>query len=179
MKRLFKLTVIITLLFSGKSYAQDFCYNKGDKMLNIGIMPFPGSLGYSYSYGGNSNSRHMTFPPLNINFQLGFHDFISAGISASHFGRVYKSSYVNYVGYENVYKDSYNYTTFGVLGEVHIVNMLESFGVTFPMNEKIDLYGGISTGLYFESWKSEDVYYDYYWNNQMDNSSSTDSRGIH
>lgn len=152
-------------------------------MLNIGFSPFTYGFGYNYAYYGYTNSSSVTFPALNVNYQIGLHEFISAGVLAGRFSRTYKSVY-NHNGYTDEYKDSYSYTMFGVLAEVHIDNMLSALAVTdLNLGSQIDLYVGVNTGLFFSSWKSKDVWYSqeynittnqwYFVRNELSNSGSS------
>jgi hypothetical protein len=155
------ITLTVGLLLNANLVkAQNFCYNQGDNMLNIGISPITYGFGYNYNYGFYKNSSYLTFPALNANYQIGFHEFISAGVTVGRFSRVYKSTYENYTGYINEYKDSYSYTMVGAMAEVHLDNMLESLdAASLNLGEEFDVYVGFSTGLFFSNWRSKDVWY--------------------
>ena len=154
------IALVLTTIFNAEKVQAQFCYNEGDNMLNIGFSPFTYGFGYKYNYGFYKNSSYVAFPALNVNYQIGFHEFISAGITAGRFSRVYKSTYQSYTGYLNEYKDSYSYTMLGVLAKVHLDNMFESLDVTsMNLGEQIDVYVGFSTGMLISSWNSKDIWY--------------------
>ncbi len=153
------ITAFFLLITAGTINAQNFSYNQGDKMLNIGISPFTYGFGYIYYSSLYNNTATMTFPPLNANFQIGFHEFISGGVQIARFSRTYKSTYT-YSGYTDEYTDKYAYTLAGVLAEFHVDNMLSALDITdLNLGEKIDLYVGVAAGLFISSWKSKDIWY--------------------
>ncbi len=83
---------------------------------------------------------------------------------AGRFGRVYTSTWPH-DGLVDEYKDTYSYTMFGVMGEIHLDNTFESLEITsLALGDQFDLYIGVSMGLFISSWKSKDVYYSYKWN---------------
>ncbi len=167
-KSILTVLVVIGLLFNHHTNvkAQDFCYNQGEKMLNIGFSPFAYNLGYSFVSSMYTNTTTTTFPALNVNFQLGIHDFISVGGTIGRFSRTYKSEYAH-DGYVDIYKDKYSYTMIGAVGELHFHNMFVALDVgDMGLGDKLDLYVGVSTGLLMDSWKKDEVWYsEYYdWN---------------
>ncbi len=164
-KSILTVLVVIGLLFNFhvNVNAQGFCYNQGEKMLNIGFSPFTYGFGYSYKSSSYKNTIATTFPALNVNFQIGMHEFISVGGTIGRFSRTYKSEYAHN-GYVDTYKDKYSYTMIGALAEVHLDNMLESIDAgSLGLGEQFDVYVGLSMGFFISSWSSEDIWYSEYY----------------
>ena len=130
-KYLLTLLVATAMSFaSGKVFAQ---YEKGDKLLNLGL-----DLGGTYGGGGIG---------AGASYEQGIHDFISVGAQLD---------YVNW-NYGGVvgYKWKYNFWTIAARGSYH-------FGKHFLKIDKLDLYGGPALGYRITNVKAPDAYTGYY-----------------
>lgn len=125
-KYLLTLLVATAMSFaSGKVFAQ---YEKGDKLLNLGL-----NLGGTYGGGGIGTGA---------SYEQGIHDFISVGAQ------------VDFVSWNNGvfgYKWKYNFWTFAARGSYH-------FGKHFLKMDNLDLYGGPAIGYRAASFKAPDGY---------------------
>lgn len=118
--------VILSLLFTATSLvglAQNGGYEKGDKLLNVGI-------GVNSYYSGGI--------PIGASYELGITDAISVGVNAD-----YLSNKYNY-GSGLHYKFTALY--FAARASYHVNELLKI------ENEKVDLYGGATLGYRSFSW---------------------------
>lgn len=116
-------------------------YNQGDRIAQLGI-----SFG-TYSYGfGDIEDRGFTLP-LTASFELGLHEYISAGA---------------YMGYAN-----WNYSTLDNRFNVFVAGVKGSFHYLPLVNEALDLgldesdwdfYLTLMLGTQSYSWKNDFVY---------------------
>jgi hypothetical protein len=111
--------LLITLLVGNTAFAQ---YEKGDKLLNLGV----GLNGY---YGGGL--------PLGGSFEVGVTDDISVGVQADFYTWGY-----NFGGY----RWRYTFLPIAVRGSYHVNKLLNL------NNDKFDLYGGAQLGYYISSY---------------------------
>ena len=151
-------------VFPLRGNAQDeyvSAFQKGDVLINFGISPF--TYPYENAYYSNTNySSGMTLPPLTINIQYGFHDYVSGGITIGKYGRYYKREYPVYgTNLVEKYKSTYNYTLIGVMGEFHVANLIDNLGFTNGISDKTDLYAGLIVGTSIKSWKDKELKYNY------------------
>lgn len=110
---------------SEKAFAQ---YEKGDKLLNVG-------LGLGSYYGGGV--------AVGAAFEYGITDFISVGAQAD----FYTWGYNFGVGY----KYRYTFLPIAARGSYH-------FGKHFLTIDKLDLYAGAALGYYISSYKDNTGY---------------------
>lgn len=127
MKKILLMLFVASILSvtSEKAFAQ---YEKGDKLLNLGL-----NLGGTYGGGGAG---------VGASFEAGIHEYISVGAQADFVTWNY-----GYFGY----KWRYNFITIAARGSYH-------FGKHFITNEKLDLYAGPSVGFRAASYSSPDGY---------------------
>lgn len=118
--------VLITLLISGSACMAQKGFEKGDKLLNIG-------LGINSYYDGGF--------PVGASFEVGITDAISVGGGVD-----YLSNKYNYA-----YDYSYKFTALyaGVRGSYHVNELLNL------STDKIDLYGGAAVGFRSFSWNDD------------------------
>ncbi len=135
MKKLAVVTVAL-LFFTVNSFAQA-PYNKGDKLVSIGI-----GYGFAGIYGS------MTVPPITAGFQYGFEDKISVGGLIGYTSSSY--DFGNWFG-EN-YSWTYSYILIAARGEYHF---LEN-------SEKMDAYGGATVGYAITSVSSPNGFHGSY-----------------
>jgi hypothetical protein len=185
-----KVVLIVVVLFAGMAdnqlaaqEAEEYAYNKGNNLLNIGISPFTYAYGSAF-YSYTNYSAGMTMPPLTINFQHGFHEYISAGVTYGRFGRFYRWENPIYgTSYVEKYKSTYTYSFFGAIGEFHYSKIIDELGITDGISEKADLYVGLIVGVFHSKWKDKNQEYIFnYSSNQyqtrVTESSSASSRGM-
>tara|TARA_Y100000589_G_scaffold312141_1_gene332164 strand:- start:1373 stop:2047 length:675 start_codon:yes stop_codon:yes gene_type:complete len=187
MKKLIYSTVLLFVAALGNHLnAQETevsSFNTGDNLLNIGISPFTYAYGSAY-YSYTNYSAGMTMPPVTVNLQHGFNDFVSAGLTYGRFGRYYKWENPIYgTSYIEKYKSTYTYSLFGVVGEFHYAKLLDEIGFTDGISEKADLYVGVIIGALQSKWKDKNQEYIYnYTTSQYElrvmESSSSSSGGI-
>jgi len=125
MKKTLLMIVVVAALMSvasGKAFAQ---YEKGDKLLNVGI-------GLGSYYGGGV--------AVGAAFEYGVTDFISVGAQADFYTWGYN--------WGSGYKYRYTFLPIGARGSYH-------FGKHFLQIEKLDLYAGASLGYYISSYKAD------------------------
>lgn len=127
MKKILSLLFVATILSvsSQQAFAQ---YEKGDKLLNLGL-----NLGGTYGGGGAG---------VGASFEAGVHDFISVGAQADFVTWNY-----GYFGY----KWRYNFFTVAARGSYH-------FGKHFITMDKLDLYAGPALGFRAASYSSPSGY---------------------
>lgn len=110
-------------------------YQKGDKLLNLGI-------GINSYYGGGI--------PIGAALEVGITDEISVGGAASYLSHSYGSS---------IYSWKYSSLYVGGRGSYHVNKLLNL------NEEKIDLYGGLGLGYRTYTVKDRDPNYNYGYNN--------------
>lgn len=127
MKKVFLMFFVAAFmsLASEKAFAQ---YEKGDKLLNVGI-------GLNSYYGGGI--------PIGVAFEYGVTDAISVGAQID-FSRW---SY-NFGGY----KWSYTFVPVALRGSYHFGQLLNL------NTDKLDLYGGAALGYYISSYSDNTGY---------------------
>lgn len=108
------------LLLSNSSFAQ---FNKGDKLLNLGI-------GVNSYYSGGI--------PLSTSFEVGITDEISVGVGLDYLSHRYNALGTKY-GFSAIY--------FGGRGSYHFSKLLN------VKSEELDIYGGASLGFRRFAWK--------------------------
>lgn len=137
-----KIIILATIFICGLFMvnAQTPSFQKGDKVLNLGI----GLGGYSPS------GYQITTPSASASFEVGISD---NALNKGSFG------IGGYIGYAN-YKENGNY-----LGDDYwTVNriLIAARGVYhYPLVNKLDTYGGLTLGINARSWK---------WNGSGDHS---------
>ena len=114
------LLVGCLVLLSGSAFAQ---YEKGDKLLNVGI-------GVNSYYNGGI--------PFGASFEVGVTDEISVGGSVDYLSH----------NYGNVFGNDWRFTAIyiGARGSYHFNELLNL------SNENIDIYGGLTLGYRSFSW---------------------------
>ena len=128
MKNILSTLIVIALLgmTSQSVFAQQF--EKGDKLVNVGI-------GLGSYYGGGV--------AVGAAFEYGITDFISVGAQADFYTWGY-----NFGG---GYKYRYTFLPIAARGSYH-------FGKHFLEVDKLDLYGGVALGYYISSFKDDSGY---------------------
>ena len=121
-----KMTFLFLIVLASHASAQEYGYNKGDKLVNVGI-------GVNSYYGGGI--------PLSVSFESGITDKISIGASIDYLSNKYEAG-PNF---------SYKFTTlyFGARASYHFNELLKI------KNEKLDLYGGVTGGYRSFTWKDK------------------------
>ncbi len=143
MKKLSTL-LFVMLIATAFIYAQESTFNKGDKVLNIGL-----GLG-STIYVGSYYSTQV--PPISASFEVGTHD----GIFEK--GVIGIGGYVGYSAHKWEYSNDwyYKYSDF-------IIAARGSFH--YPLYDKLDTYTGLLLGVEIVSAKEYgDPYYGYNYN---------------
>lgn len=125
-KTLFML--VVAALFSAASEKAFAQYEKGDKLLNVGI-------GLGSYYGGGV--------ALGASFEYGVTDFISVGAQADFYTWGYN--------WGSGYKYRYTFLPIAARGSYH-------FGKHFLEIDKLDLYGGAALGYYISSYSADTPY---------------------
>lgn len=118
--------VILSLFLSATSLiglAQNGGYEKGDKLLNVG-------LGINSSYSGGI--------PIGASYELGLTDAISVGVNADYLSHNYN--------YGSGFKYKFTALYFAARASYHVNELLKI------ENEKIDLYGGATLGYRSFKW---------------------------
>lgn len=150
-------TVIILLIVKGLSMsanAQTSAYEKGEKVLNIGM-----SLGY-YGYGYFGNRTGFTLP-LNASLEYGITEEISAGPYIGYARWSYK--------YNNGFGDtkySWTFMTVGARGSFHYTKILNELTDGDINEEKVDLYISLLLGAEVRTYK-DDGGFNYYDNDTV------------
>lgn len=151
MKKLFTIALLAVTLLTAGNTAKAQAFDVGTKHFNIGI-----GLGgyYSYAYVSGSNYSHL--PTIFLSYDQGLIADVGPGIIGIGGFLGYSSAHADYdyVGYSW----SYDWTNFviGARGTYH-----------YPLdNEKLDVYGGLSLGLWAQTYKYTDT--DPYWNGALD-----------
>ncbi|WP_159475310.1 hypothetical protein [Dyadobacter sp. 3J3] len=131
MKKILSTLIVIAILgvTSHSAFAQ---YEKGDKLLNVGL-----NLGGTYGGGGVG---------VGASYEVGIHEFISVGAQADF-------TTWNY-GFSG-YKWRYNFFTIAARGSYH-------YGKHFLKTDKLDLYAGPSLGYRVSSFSDPDGYSGFY-----------------
>jgi hypothetical protein len=131
--------LVISFTFIGISFGQQ-AFHKSDKALNLGI-----GLGSGYYTG----LAMAPIPSFNVSFETGVYDIPDIGvITAGGYGD-FHHTWTNQTWFGTDYRDSYTNFIIGARGAFHL-SMLNT--------DKFDVYGGILTGIRFESYQSN--YYD-------------------
>ena len=118
-----KLALVFFIAFASAATAQ-YGYNKGDKLLNIGV-------GVNSYYNGGI--------PLGISFESGISDVISVGAGVDYLSNKYD------IGSGSSYKFTAFY--FGARASYH-------FNELFKLSsEQVDLYAGATAGYRSFTWK--------------------------
>jgi len=123
--------------------AQNPTFQKGDKILNLGI----GLGGYSPS------GYKVTTPSASATYEVGIKDKV---LDKGSFGIGGYLGYSNYKQYGTFYENNYwtvNRILIGARGVFH-----------YPLVDKFDMYGGLTLGIALRSWK---------WNGSGNESSHT------
>ena len=118
-----RVLLYLTGLLCFFSYVASAQFNKGDKLLNLGI-------GVNSYYSGGI--------PLSSSFEVGVTDQISVGVGLDYLSHNYKIGTTNY-GFSALY--------IGARGSYHF-NELFKLDV-----KELDIYGGLSLGYRSFSWK--------------------------
>ncbi len=126
MKKIFSFIFVLSLLISSASFAQ---YEKGDKLLNVGI-------GLSSYYGGGL--------PIGASFEYGVTDDISVGAQIDYYSWGYN--------FGSGYKYKYTFLPIAVRGSYHLNKVLNL------NTDKVDLYGGAALGYYISSYSDNSGY---------------------
>ncbi len=110
----------------------------GVSLLGVGL-----SIGY-YSYGF-FGTRSVSVPPLNVYYELGIHEYITAGPFGGYARWDYRYSNSDY---------AWTFYQIGARGSFHLTSILnEVFGNTID-EDKIDWYIAIMSGLEIRSFSS-------------------------
>ncbi|MEQ9167775.1 MAG: hypothetical protein RLO12_16060 [Fulvivirga sp.] len=147
----FKIILILFFIAPLFAHAQDKAYEKGEKVLNVGI-----SLGY-YGYGYFGNRTGFTLP-LNAAFEYGITEQISVGPYVGYARWAYEYN----VGAGNT-EYSWSFLAAGARGSFHYTEILNELTDGDINEEKVDLYVSLLIGLEFRSYK-DDSGFDYYDN---------------
>ena len=119
-----KMVFLFSVVLASQAYAQEYGYNKGDKLVNVGV-------GVNSYYSGGI--------PLSISYEQGITDQISVGAGIDYLSDKYKAG-----------SASYKFTAlyFGARASYHVNELLNI------NNEKIDLYAGATAGYRTFTWKN-------------------------
>ncbi|MBN2484956.1 MAG: hypothetical protein JXB34_03180 [Bacteroidales bacterium] len=123
------LFLILSFIAISMAFSQESTFNKGDKVVNLGIGL--GAIGYGGTYWST------TFPPISVSGEMGFMDGVLdkgvIGIGGIIGYSAYKWEYT-YPGYDNY---GWKYTNFilGARGSFH-----------YPLVDKLDTYTGLALG---------------------------------
>lgn len=120
------MAFLFTIVLASYVTAQEYGYNKGDKLLNLGV-------GVNSYYSGGT--------PLSISFESGIANQVSVGASVDYLSNKYNAGTVT----------SYKFTAlyFGARASYHVNELLNI------EQEKIDLYAGLTIGYRNFSWKDK------------------------
>ena len=119
-----KIALFLSFALTSTVFAQQYGYNKGDKLLNLGV---------------GVNSYYDSGLPLSISFEQGVTDKISVGGGVDYLSNKYKLGDGLFFKFTALY--------FGARASYHVNELLK------VKNEKIDLYGGITAGYRSFTWK--------------------------
>ena len=123
MKKFFAVIALFSLtLLTTTSFAQ---YEKGDKLLNVGI-------GLGAGYGGGV--------PIGASLEVGITDDISVGGQIDYYSWSY--------GYTGGYNFRYTFIPIAARGSYHLNKV---FNLS---NDKVDLYAGAQLGYYISSYSN-------------------------
>jgi hypothetical protein len=127
-----KVLTLATLFFCGQIlYAQTPAFQKGDKVLNLGI-----------GFGGYSPSGYqVAIPSASASFEVEIKDKV---LDNGSFGIGGYLGYASYNENGNSYEDDYwtvNKILLGARGVFH-----------YPFINKLDTYGGLTLGIVVRSW---------------------------
>lgn len=114
--------MLLALAFNAT--AQEFGYNKGDKLLNLGV-------GVNSYYNGGI--------PLSVSFESGITDQISVGAGVDYLSNKYEVESNASFKFTAIY--------FGARASYHVNELLNLD------NEKVDLYAGATVGYRSFTWK--------------------------
>lgn len=114
---------LLSLALSFSVAAQEYGYNKGDKLINLGI---------------GINSYYDAGIPLSVSYETGITDRVSAGASFDYLSNKYNP------GSQLSYKFTSLY--FGLRASYHVNELLNI------KQEKVDLYGGATIGYRSFKW---------------------------
>lgn len=152
MKKLLTLALAGALACGAASQANAQAFDEGTKHLNVGIGFGSGYYGYSYLSG----SDYSEIPTIFLSYDQGTAIELGPGIIGigGFLGYSSASASYAYVGYSWEYK----WTNFviGARGTYH-----------YPLdNEKLDVYGGLSLGLWMQSYEYTNS--DPFWGGTLD-----------
>ena len=118
------MVFLFSVVLASHASAQEYGYNKGDKLVNVGI-------GVKSYYSGGI--------PLSISYEQGITDQISVGAGVDYLSDKYKAGFVSY---------KFIALYFGARASYHVNELLNI------NNEKIDLYAGATAGYRTFTWKN-------------------------
>jgi hypothetical protein len=138
MKKKIALIAALFLAITSTTQAQNFAYQQGDNLLNIGT-----SFGYyDFGFGATWGRRYMLVPPITVAYEKGVHEYFSFGLFAGYSAWNYRNAGENYL---------LQYFGGGARGSFHFWGLLMDFLDADIENEKLDVYFLGSLGLVFES----------------------------
>ncbi len=146
----FTLSIILVAAFLTQAKSQ---HKQGDINLNAGL----GLI----SYFGNGN---FGMPPIGASLEYGFKDNISIG---GYLAFAASNDTYNHYYYSGIYR--YRYTILGPRASFHLNELI-------PIDDNLDLYGGVFLGVVISSssWEyTHNNYYSYYGYNPPVQTSST------
>lgn len=144
-----QLIILITLLTISLSGMSQDVYEQGDNLLSAGI-----GLGY-YDYG-YFGARNSSFPALTANYEIGFHEYISAGPYVG-----YKSWNYNYSGGDY----GFSLLALGARGSFHYSTLINEALDMDINDEKLDLYVALILGVEIQKYTGD---YGPYFTDQSD-----------
>jgi len=153
MKKLVTLALVGIALLGASSKMNAQVFDVGTKHLNIGI-GFGGTY-FGYVYTGGSD--YSQIPTIFISYDQGTDWELGPGIIGIG----------GFLGYSSA-KAEYNYGS-GYMYSWSWTNMVVGGRATyhFPIDaDKLDLYGGLSLGLWIQSYEYKDT--DPFWNGSLD-----------
>lgn len=142
-KLVYVLSISVMLIAGQQVSAQNDAYNIGDKTVSLGL-----TLG-NYGYGF-SGTRSISFPPVTLTGEYGFHEYVSAGAFLG-----FASWKYDWGWFGSNYSYSYTFISGGARASFHYLPLVNENLELDIDEEKFDFYLTVIAGLEFQRFKEE------------------------